>query len=88
MINSDGKNYEAVRLLAEINEYLKNWSNAAVLRRQIIKLDPYNQVNLLQLGEDEKYLGNLSDAKAIIPLINAFAPNSQEAKQAEIDFGK
>ena len=88
LINSDGKNYEAVRLLAEINEYLKNWSNAAVLRRQIIKLDPYNQVNLLQLGEDEKYLGNLSDAKAIIPLINAFAPNSQEAKQAEIDFGK
>jgi predicted Zn-dependent protease len=88
LIKSDSKNYEAFRLLSEIDEYLKDWSDAIVLRQQMMKLDPYNQVNLLQLGTDEKNLGNLTAAKAIIPLINAFAPNSQEAKQAQTDFGK
>jgi len=88
LIKSDSKNYEAFRLLSEIDEYLKDWSDAIVLRQQMMKLDPYNQVNLLQLGTDEKNLGNLTAAKAIIPLINAFAPNSQEAKQAQTEFGK
>jgi predicted Zn-dependent protease len=88
LIKSDSKNYEAFRLLSEIDEYLKDWNDAIVLRQQMMKLDPYNQVNLLQLGTDEKNLGNLTAAQAIIPLINAFAPNSQEAKHAQTDFGK
>ena len=54
----------------------------------ITKLDPYNQINLLQLGEDYKSSGDTTSAKGTIALINAFAPDSSEAKQALKDFGK
>ena len=88
LIKSDNRNYEALRLLSEINEYQKNWSEAITLRQKIKILDPYNPANLLKLGEDEKSSGNLSAAKSVIPLLNSFALNSQEAKQAVQDFGK
>ena len=52
------------------------------------KVDPYNQANLLVLGEDLKNSGALQEAKNIISLINSFAPNSAEAKQAIAEFGK
>ena len=88
LIKSDTKNYDAFSLLAEINEYEKNWKDAVSVRKIMYKLDPYNQLNLLQLGEDEKYVGDLAAAKALIAVINSFAANTQEAKQALIDFGK
>lgn len=88
LISSDTKNYAAFKLLAEINEYEKNWKDAVSVRKIMYKLDPYNQLNLLQLGEDEKYVGDLAAAKALIAVINSFAANTQEAKQALIDFGK
>jgi hypothetical protein len=50
--------------------------------------DPYNQINLLQLGEDEKASGNLSAARKVIPIINSFAANTPEAKKAQLDLGE
>lgn len=88
LISSDTKNYAAFSLLAEIHEHEKNWKSAVSIRTRMYGLDPYNQINLLQLGEDEKKVGNLTAAKALIPLINSFAADTQEAKQALIDFGK
>jgi O-antigen ligase len=88
VINSDKKNRKAITMIAQLDEFQKNWQNAIVRRKMLYKLDPYNQQNLLQLGEDEKNTGNLAAAKALIPLINSFAANTQEAKQALMDFGK
>jgi tetratricopeptide (TPR) repeat protein len=84
----DPRNYDALDFLSRIYEYQKNWSAAVPLRVSITKLDPYNQINLLQLGEDYKSSGDMTSAKETIALINAFAPESPEAKQAFKDFGK
>jgi O-antigen ligase len=84
----DPRNYDALDFLSRIYEYQKNWTAAVPIREAITKLDPYNQINLLQLGEDYKSSGNMPSAKGTIALINAFAPDSSEAKQALKDFGK
>ncbi len=56
------------------------------VRKHIASMDPFNQVNLLQLGEDEKNNGNTIEAYKIIDKISSFAPNSSEASQAIKDF--
>jgi hypothetical protein len=58
LIKVDTRNYEASQLLAQIYEYQKNWILAIGVRNHIASLDPFNPVNLLQLGEDEKNNGN------------------------------
>ena len=85
---SDPHFLEAQDALSKIYEYQKNWKAAISLDQIMVKLDPYDQIILLQLGHDEKSAGNLAAARAVIPLIDAFAPNSAEAKQALADFGK
>jgi tetratricopeptide (TPR) repeat protein len=85
---SDPLNYDAQVLLAKIYEYQKNWLKAVQVRNMIYTIDPYNQINLLALGEDEKVTGNFLKAKNIARLIQSFAPNSTEAHQALQDFGK
>ena len=87
IIDTDHKYFDAQELLARIYEYEKNWKKAIILRKNMYGIDPYNQVNLLQLGEDEKSIGNLSAAKSIRSRIISFAPLSQEAKKALADLG-
>jgi tetratricopeptide (TPR) repeat protein len=84
----DPRNFDAPDFVARIYEYQKKWSYAVPIRLSLTKLDPYNAINLLQLGEDYKSSGNMASAKGTIALINAFAPDSSEAKQALKDFGK
>ena len=86
--DADPRNYDARDFLARIYEYQKDWGSAISVRLNITKLDPYNQIILLQLGEDYKSSGDISSAKGTIALINAFAPDTSEAKQALKDFGK
>jgi len=74
--------------LARIYETEKNWDSAIIVRQKILLIDPYNQINLLQLGVDEKLNGNLNAARSVIPLINAFAANSPEAQQATKEFSR
>lgn len=88
VIRNDPRNHSATETLARIYEYQSNWSPAIELRQKMVALDPFNQQNLLQLGEDEKSSGNRESAKAVISLIDAFAPNSAEAKKAHTDLGK
>ena len=86
VIKVDKRNYDAYQLLAQIYEYQKNWILAIGVRKHIASMDPFNQVNLLQLGEDEKNNGNTIEAYKIIDKISSFAPNSSEASQAIKDF--
>jgi hypothetical protein len=75
-------------LLARIYEYQKNWNLAIGARNVQANLDPYNQIVLLQLGEDYKSAGNFASAHSVIARIQAFAPGTKEEKQAIADFGK
>jgi O-antigen ligase len=88
IISDDPKNYDAQVALAQIYEFQKDWSSAIFIRKKIFIIDPFNQQNLLNLGQDQKFSGDATAAKAVIPLINAFAPNSAEAKQALTTLGK
>ena len=88
VIAADPLNYDAKVLLAKIYEYQKKWPLAVQVRKTIYAIDPYNQMNLLTLGEDEKSIGDLGQSKNILNLINSFAPNSDEARQALQDFGR
>ena len=88
ILATDPRNIDAQSALADIYASAKNWSAAIAVDQQMVKLDPFNQATLLKLGRDEKSSGNLAAAKAVIPLINAFAPNTAEAKQAQTEFGQ
>ena len=82
LIKQDSRYFDPQEVLAEIYEYQKNWPAAVSIRQRLLLIDPYNQINLLQLGVDEREAGNLAEAQKVIPLIKSFAPNSLEAKQA------
>ena len=88
LIASDSRNINARNDLAIIYAAQKNWTGAIALDQEMVKLDPFNQITLLQLGRHEKAAGNLAAAKAVNPIINAFAPDSTEAKQALTEFGQ
>ena len=87
LILSDPKNYDALNLLAEIYEFNSDWQPAILLRQKIAKSDPLNTSNFLSLAEDYKKSGNVAQAKALVPVITAIDPNSNEAKQALKELG-
>jgi O-antigen ligase len=85
--HADPRNYEALNVLASIYEQTNRVAVAVGTRRQMYALDPYNYKNLLQLGKDLKATGDIAGAKAIVPLITAFAASTPEAAQAKREFG-
>ena len=87
LLASDPHSFETLSVLASIYEYQKNWELAAKMRQEIVLIDPFNQKNLLQAGEDQKNIGNMAEAHKIVAMINSFAPNTPEAKMASKDFG-
>jgi O-antigen ligase len=88
IIKNDPRNFASKEILSEVYEVQKNWKDAIEVRKTMLKLDPYNQILLLKLGHDYKLSGDTEAARGVIGLIDAFAPNSIEAKQAHTDFGK
>ena len=87
LVSSDGSNFPATSMLARIAEVQKRWGTAIYFRKKIARIDPYNTLNLLELGEDQKSLGDLVAAKAIVPLIDAIDPGGPDAKKAHIELG-
>jgi O-antigen ligase len=85
-VSRDSTNYPATSMLARLNEVEKKWSKAIDLRNKISKIDPYNTLNLLELGQDKKSSGDLMGAKNIIPLIDAIDPNGADAKKAHTEL--
>jgi hypothetical protein len=74
-------------MLARIAEVQKRWGTAIYFRKKIARIDPYNTLNLLELGEDQKKIGDLVAAKDIVPLIDAIDPGGLDAKKAHIELG-
>ena len=87
VLKADPRNTEALNILSSIYEQTNRPAMAITMRQEMVKLDPYNQKNLLQLGKDLKAAGRLAEAKAIVPMINAFASSTPEAAQAKTEFG-
>ena len=87
IISQDPKNFLAIDFLAQVYENEKKWDQAIRTREHEARLDPYNQIVLLQLGEDYKNSGDHQKAFKVIAKINTFAPNSLEAIRALKDFG-
>jgi O-antigen ligase len=87
LILSDPKNYDALNLLAEIYEFKSDWQHAILYRQKMAKSDPLNTSNFLSLAEDYKKSGSVDQAKALIRVIAAIDPNSNESKQALKELG-
>ena len=88
LVSHDPRNIDALSALSDIYTSQKNWPATIATDKKMVKLDPFNQVTLLKLGQDEKSSGDSASARQVIGLINAFAPNSTEAKQAASEFGR
>jgi hypothetical protein len=74
-------------ILISIYEQTHQYAKVIPIRRALLKTDPYDYTNMQKLGEDLKNLGDIAGARAMLPLIDAIAPNSPEAKLAHKDFG-
>ena len=85
-VSRDSTNYPATSILSRINEIEKKWNAAIDLRNEIAKIDPYNTLNLLELGEDMKSSGDISGAKNMIPRIDAIDPSGADAKKAHTEL--
>jgi hypothetical protein len=87
VIADDPRSFEALTTLSSIYEQTNKVADAIPLRRKMVALDPFNQKILLKLGEDLKATGDKAGAKAVIPLIDAFAASTPEAASAHKELG-
>ena len=74
-------------LLISIYEQTHQFAKVVPIRRELLKTDPFDYTNMQKLGEDLKSIGDIAGARALLPLIDAIAPSSPEAKLAHKDFG-
>ena len=85
--NSDPRDINAINYLAITYEYLNNIPQAITYRKKMVKLDPWNPVNYLQLGKDYKAQGNLIKSKEMLDKILSFStgvvggPIAEQAKK-------
>ena len=78
----DPINIDNLQILAAFSEQLNNNKDVVNYREQILKVDPWNADNLLKLGVAYKNLGNFSAMEEALRLIESFAENTEEAKNA------
>jgi O-antigen ligase len=86
VIEIDPRNLDALNSLAEFNQQLGNLEAVNKYRLQIAQYDPFNATNFLQLGRNYKSLGDLVKMNEMLVKIISFAPNTEEAKQANLEL--
>jgi O-antigen ligase len=86
VIEIDPSNLDALNSLAEFNQQLGNLEEVENYRLQIAQYDPFNAANFLQLGRNYKTLGDLTKMNEMLEKIISFAPNTEEAKQANLEL--
>ena len=86
VIAQDARNTESRNVLADYYEQTGQFEKALPLRIELARLDPFNQVTLLQLGRDLKQTGDLAGARKIAERIGAYAPDSPEYQSAKSEF--
>lgn len=86
VIETDPRNLDALTYLAEFNQQLGNPNEVIKYRLQVAKLDPFNATNFLQLGRSYKLVGDLANMNKMRVRITSFAPDTEEAKQANSEL--
>jgi O-antigen ligase len=80
--SEDPRNLDTLSLLADFSQQLGNLDVSNSYRLKIVKLDPWNAKNYLQLGRNYKSLGQFTLMSEMRTKILSFAPSTEEAKQA------
>jgi O-antigen ligase len=86
VIEIDPRNLDALNSLAEFNQQLGNLEAVNKYRLEIAQYDPFNATNFLQLGRNYKSLGDMVKMNEMLVKIISFAPNTEEAKQANLEL--
>jgi O-antigen ligase len=86
VIEKDPRNLDALTSLAEFNQQLGNLDEVNRYRLQIAEYDPFNAANYLQLGRNYKSVGDLAKMNEMRAKIMSFAPETEEAKQANLEL--
>jgi O-antigen ligase len=86
VVGADKRNLDALTSLAEFNQQLGDLEVANGYRLQIAKHDPFNAANYLQLGRNYKSLGDMAKMNEMRVKIMSFAPETEEAKQANLEL--
>ena len=80
--SGDPRNLDFLRALIFFESENQNVENLIALRNSVSKYDPWNAQNYLELCKLYKFSGDLVKAKEVQEKIIAFAPNSDQAKDA------
>ncbi len=86
VIERDPRNLDALTALAEFSQQLGNLDEIIKYRLQIAEYDPFNATNYLQLGRSYKLNGDLAKMNEMRVKIMSFAPDTEEAKQANLEL--
>ena len=78
----DPRNIEYLLALSAISENKGDFNFAIEKRIEVVKLDPWNAKNYLELGRDYKLIGEFTKMERCKMTILEFAPNSPEANIA------
>jgi len=84
----DPRNLDYLSSLAELAQYMENYKLVIDTREKIVKYDPWNAKNYLDLGLAYKFLGNFEKMSKYRQIIVGFAKNTQEGKLAETELVK
>jgi hypothetical protein len=84
----DPRNLDVLKVYASILEFQKSFDQAITLRKQIIKYDPWNALNYLDLGRNYKSIGDWANMESMRLKVISFAPQTSEAKLASIELVK
>jgi O-antigen ligase len=83
---NDPRNLEALNALILISEQLGKNNEAVNYRLTMAELDPWNAKNYLGLGKIYKILGDSEKSRDMLEKIMSFAPDTEEAKQANLEL--
>ena len=84
----DPRNLDYLEALAYFAAQRNDIETAIKSNIEIIKFDPWNAVNYVELGARYSEIGNKEEARKMFLTVLDFAPNSEQAKIAKIELDK
>ena len=84
----DPRNLDYLEALAYFAAQRNDIETAIKSNIEIIKFDPWNAVNYIELGTRHTEVGNKEEARKMFLTVLDFAPNSEQAKIAKMELNK
>lgn len=82
----DPRNLDLLEWLADYHKSIADYKTEIMLRDEISLYDQWNANNYLMLGIAYKQIGDIANSKNMLQKINSFAPNSDAATKAKLEF--